>query len=206
MGLGQTMLTLGFLVLLTVAVIGIYTMVVDKDTGFYQKEAFEQAGVLAGALLDEIEGKKFDDVIIITGRPNEIIDTSDTGLPDPTDFTSAGNLGPDAIWSTFFGIPYISGYESSNVPLPDSLTASVTRYRSVSNSHNRYDDVDDYNGYIRAATSGSLSGFRLWVNVYYVDSSVVYSSSQTYLKKIDVSVMNWHYLTDTLSFSKVISF
>ena len=206
MGLGQTMLTLGFLVLLSVAVVGIYKMIVDKDTAYYEKEAVEQAGTLANSLLTEIAGKKFDDVIIITGRPNETIDTNDVGLPATSDFTSSGNLGPDAIWSTFFGIPYISGYEYNNVTLPDSLTASVTIYRSVSSAHNRYDDVDDYNGYIRAATSGSLNGFRLFVDVYYVDTTLAYSSSRTYLKKADVSVFNWFYLSDTLTFSKVISY
>lgn len=190
------MLTAGFLVLLTVAVVGINKMMVDKDTGFYEKEALEQAATLAGSLLEEISRKKFD----------EQVDTTSAGLQDPTEFTLSGSLGPDAIWSSFFGIPYISGYEQNNVTLPDSITSTMSIYRSVSNANTRYDDIDDYNGYIRAASSGTLTGFRLWSTVSYVDTTLTVTTTRTHLKKVTVYVMNWHYLSDTLVFSNVFSF
>jgi hypothetical protein len=61
MGLGQTMLTVGFLVLLTFAVVSINKMVVDKDQSFYEKEVLKQSGTLADALFEEIATKRFDE-------------------------------------------------------------------------------------------------------------------------------------------------
>ena len=86
MGLGQTMLTSAFLVLLTVAAMNVNKMIVDRDADYYEQEAYREAGKLANALIAEIQRKKFD----------EVVDTSASGYLATTSFTSSGNLGPSA--------------------------------------------------------------------------------------------------------------
>ncbi len=183
MGLGQTMLTTAFLVLLTIAAMNANRMIVDRDSNYYEQEAYRQSAKLANALLAEIVTKKFD----------EQVDTSASGYLAASSFTTPGNLGPDPIYSTFWFFTYISGYEQNNVPLPDVVSnPNVLNYRSMNPGQNYYDDVDDYNGYTRIAQSGSLTGFNLSVQVYYVNKSNlnVNAGTRTYFKKIVVSVTN----------------
>lgn len=181
MGLGQTILTTAFLVLISVAIINIVKMVSDKDVAYYEKLAIEQAGVLSHALLDEIATKRFDSQV----------DTSDYGYMSSGDFDYAMGAGSTAV----------------NYVMPDGAPDSYTPYRSIRGDNpNYFDDVDDYNGYVRSATSGGLTGFRLWVRVYYVDRSSVPKTSQTYYKKVDVRVSNVIYMADTLIFSRVIAY
>jgi len=97
---------------------------------------------------------------------------------------------------------------------PDSLTATKTTYGSIrGDNSNWFDDVDDYVGdgthqYIRAASSGSLKGYRLTVNVYYVKKANPdnASSVQTFYKRIDVTVTNSLYLPKSLVFSAIATY
>jgi hypothetical protein len=54
----------------------------------------------------------------------------------------------------------------------------------------RYNDVDDYNGYVRAAITPRLGWFRVSVKVFYVDefTPTVQSNTRTWQKKIVVTV------------------
>jgi hypothetical protein len=100
-----------------------------------------------------------------------------------TDFTAANSLGPDA------------GETIS--PLPD-----VAPYQSYA----KYDDVDDYNGYSRIVDAGALQGFKVTVSVYYVSSTTfAKSSTQTVLKRIDVSVEQPTYLKTKVTYSKLVT-
>lgn len=204
MGLGQTMLTVGFLVLLTFAVVSINKMVVDKDKSFYEKEVIKQSGTLADALFEEIATKRFD----------EKADTAFVGIQDSLNFTSPANLGLD--WSYWYlinnGTTWTLGAEERfTVPLPDVVNTR-NRFRSFSNADDRYDDIDDYNGYSRTASSGPFTGFRLWVNVEFVNydfSTNTYSVStvkQTHYKKVTINVTNTGYLADTLTYFRIFSF
>ncbi|MFA6467351.1 MAG: hypothetical protein WCW35_00505 [Bacteroidota bacterium] len=185
MGLGQTMITSAFLVLLTIAAMNANKMIVDRDSNYYEQEAFRQAGNLANALLSEIVRKKFD----------ELADTSGVFQP-VTAFTTSGNLGAavdtyrDSVKIMWWWI-YIYPSETSKVPLPDTLAdPDIPNYKSINS--NWYDDVDDYNGYERRAQSGTITGFILTVDVYYVNASDLntVTASKTYYKKIVVSVTN----------------
>jgi hypothetical protein len=204
MGLGQTMLTVGFLVLLTFAVVSINKMVVDKDQSFYEKEVLKQSGTLADALFEEIATKRFD----------EKADTAFVGIQDSLAFNLPANLGLD--WSYWYltnnGSSWRLGADERwTVSLPDVVNSRF-RFRSFSNADDRYDDIDDYKGYVRTADSGPFKGFRIWVDVEYVNfnfATQTYTSSptkQTHYKKVQISIYNGNYLSDTLSYYRIYSF
>lgn len=181
MGMGQTMLTSAFLVLITIAVMNANKMIVDRDINFYEQEALKQAGVLANSLLDEIVRKKFD----------HVADTSGAYQPRG-DFNSAMGAGATA---------------RNNVN--PGGAADTFPYRSVrGDSPDYFDDVDDYKDYIRSANAGIITGFILTVDVYYVDPAFpnIQVGTQQYLKKIDVTVSHPTYLKKNLLFSRIVSY
>jgi hypothetical protein len=190
MGLGQTIITTFFLVLLTIAAVNANKLIVDKDSNYYQQEAYRQASGLANSLINEILSKKFDRTLFY------IIPVNDTNYIDiyhKTLFEQPSNLGPGPT-------------KGPLVPLPDVKTSS-SNYKSIK----YYTDVDDYNGYIRNVNTASLTGFTLFVKVTYVDENnpdnyVYVDNQQKYLKRIDIKIINPYYLkkgdkTDTLKFS-----
>lgn len=189
MGFGQTMITVAFLVLLTLAVVNANKMIVDKETTYYEAMATEQGSILAGNLMNEIVSKKFD----------EVVDTTSSYYRPTTDFTSTGNFGfyDDAgTWNEFIGVYYNSGNWTYPYDWKTSTPYSSMQY---------FDDVDDYNGYTRnvTETTATLPGFTLTVNVNYVNPTDPNTTSilQTYLKKITVTVTNSKYLRHSLVFS-----
>lgn len=182
MGMGQTMLTSAFLVLLTIAVMNANRMIVDRDVNYYEQEAFKQAGILANSLLDEIVRKKY------AGEA----DTSLSYYQPRTDFISA--LGPGAAAANYV----------NPAGAPDTFP-----YRSVrGDSPSYFDDVDDYKGYIRSADAGNITGFILTVNVVYVSpiNPSFVTSTQQYLKRIDVTVSHPVYLKNNLTFNRIVSY
>lgn len=175
MGLGQTMLTVAFLVLITIAAMNANKMIVERDSNFYEQEAYRQGAFLANSLISEILTKKFD----------EVVDTSDYGYMDSTDFTSSNNLGVDS-WES-----WLLGGSTDVISNPTD-----PRYESIrSSGFMYYDDIDDYDGYTRSAQSGTLTGFILTVKVNYVSTDDLDSpvSYRTYFKKIEVTVKNTTY-------------
>jgi hypothetical protein len=199
MGMGQTMMTVAFLVLLTIAVFNANKMIVDKSANYYKQEALKEGSYLAQSLLTEIGRKLFDSkVYSIT-----LSDTSYGGYLDCLSFDAPNSLGPN---------PTASNYVNP------SGAADTYPYKSIrADNSNYFDDIDDYKGYLRVADNVStLRGFKLKVSdVYYVDTSGQKSNVQTYLKKITVKVWNPYYLaidtlnpktSDTLTFSTIISY
>jgi hypothetical protein len=166
MGLGQTMLSVAFLVLLTIAAMNANKMIVDRDRDFYEQEAYKQAAILANSLLSEIVTKDFD----------EYASSSDAGYASVSSF------------STSMG----SGY--SYYVNPGGAPDNTTPYRSVSSTY--FNDIDDYDLYTRTATSGDLTGFLLSVSVFYVSSTDLETPAPgpTYFKKIIVTVTNTNYI------------
>jgi hypothetical protein len=99
-----------------------------------------------------------------------------------TDYTAPSLLGPES---------------DERFALPD-----VVPYKSFL----RYDDVDDYNGYSRVVDAGSIKGFKVSVQVYYVDpSTFAKTNTQTYLKKVDVSVEHPTYLQPKVTYSTIVT-
>lgn len=175
--MGQTILTAGFFVLLTVAVINAYIMIGDYDQAYYEDEALETATGLASTLMSEISTKKFDGNI--GSDPNKYYET------DKFDITPV--LGP-------------SGAESNLInPWPDQ-----TPYKTIT----AYNDIDDYKGYERTASSTTMSGFQLTVRVYYVTKSSPNDSvySRTTIKKVNVSVQHTQYIPNKITISKIFSY
>ncbi|MHB1049924.1 MAG: hypothetical protein ACYC09_07590 [Bacteroidota bacterium] len=175
------MLTSAFLVLLTIAVMNANKMIVDRDINYYEQEAFKQAGILANSLLDEIVRKKYDDA-------------ADTSLVYQwrSEFNTA--MGPGATAKNYVnpgGAPDISPFKSIR-----------------GDNANYFDDVDDYHGYIRSADAGNITGFILTVEVYYVSPANpnYKTSTQQYLKKIDVKVSHPTYLKKELTFNRIVSY
>lgn len=70
------------------------------------------------------------------------------------------------------------------IPNPDTLTS--TGYKS----NIRFNDVDDYNGYIRLVNTNRAGGYRIVVNVDYMSEGDpnVPSVQRTYCKRIRVTV------------------
>ena len=183
MGLGQTMLTVGFLVLLTIAVINANKLIVDKDESYYKAEAYKQASLLANSLITEIQTKKFDSQY----------NASYTGMQPTSQFDPPSAMGP--------------GTTASNYVNPGGA-ADTYPYKSVRGDNPTYyfDDVDDYNGYIRSANTSTLTGFTLTVSVYYVypsNTDLKSNWSAQYTKRIDVTVSNSKYLDKDLVFSAI---
>jgi len=84
MNMGQTMLTLAALVLVSIAVLNVNRMIVDSDQAMYEAEALDLAVSYAEGLLEEIATKRFDENAL------------DSTYQDPSEFTSASALGPES--------------------------------------------------------------------------------------------------------------
>jgi len=101
----------------------------------------------------------------------------------PSELTAPGSLGPSS--SELFSLPDVAPYQSPS----------------------RYNDVDDYNGYQRLCDASEISGFIVSASVYYVTASDPDSAagSQTYFKRIDVSVEHPLYLPK-VTFSRIVTY
>ena len=86
----------------------------------------------------------------------------------------------------------------------------VAPFKSIKSSGSSYfDDADDYKGYTRSASSGSITGYLLTVDVYYVNKSggsITTATNQMYFKKIDVTVTNTLYLPKPIVFSAIATY
>ena len=208
MSLGQTMISTAFFVLLTLAVLTANRMIIERSKGALQLEAVEGATNLADALITEILTKKFDSQVQYDGSGRSTYPYTDslghygTGSfvkwpwPSiPTKFDAYNNLGPSGS-----AADYVNPGGAPDVAPFKSIRSSGSSY---------FDDVDDYKGYTRSASSGSITGYLLTVDVYYVKKSgsiITTPTNQTYFKKIDVTVANTLYLPKPLVFSAIATY
>lgn len=91
---------------------------------------------------------------------------------------------------------------------PDSLTSAGSLGPDTGEyTINQYNDVDDFNGYIRFDTLKVLGVFRTTVNVNYVArlNPDLISGIRTFSKRIDVKVTNL-YIQDTIKVKYVITY
>lgn len=189
MGLGQTMLTSMFLVLLSLAAISANRLILDRESSYYEEEAYKQSAILANALLQEIVRKKYD---------SGVVDTSNWGYQDKLDFNQPYDLGPN---------PTARDYVN-----PGGVADTFPYKSIIATNGNYFDDIDDYKGYKRSASAGNLSGFILTVDVYYVKKSgASYIPStgtynQQYQKQVNVTVSNPKYLRKNLLYSTIVSY
>lgn len=97
---------------------------------------------------------------------------------------------------------------SKRMTSKDSLTINSLLGKDAGEvSVKDFDDLDDYNGYIKRDTLSRLGIFSCNITVYYVVtlSPGTKSTSRTFSKKIDVIVSN-KYLADNLFFTKIASY
>lgn len=175
MGSGQTMLTAAFFVLVTVSVMSANRMILNSMTDVCEQEALEQGSAFANALLSEILTKSYDSFVDYSSYPPSY-----------------------QLWAAF-DAPSALG-PGTAIKAPD-----VVPYKSIDStlSPYNYNDVDDYNGYERSADSQDIQGFRLKVSVYYVTKAnpETNANTQTYFKRVDVTVTQPQFLKDGIKFS-----
>ena len=73
--------------------------------------------------------------------------------------------------------------------------------------HTGFDDIDDYNNYSTTVSLDRMGDFDINVNVYYVGTlnPQIKSSTSTYSKKIELSIINYN-LLDTLKYYHIVSY
>jgi len=169
MGLGQTMLTMAFFIVLCIMFINAYRVLNNADQQLLTATAYKTATDLGQSLMTEIMTKKFDQNF---NPPYGSIGSSSNIY---TGFTLASKLGPEA---------------GESFTLPDQ-----SPFQSIT----KYNDVDDYNHYYRLTDStNGLGRFRDSVIVYYVQMTNPPTSynSQWWTKRIEVWVTNDVWLTN----------
>jgi len=90
----------------------------------------------------------------------------------------------------------------------DSLTAAINLGpESGEYKHTEFDDIDDYNNYSTTISLDRMGDFDINVNVCYVSiaNPQVKSSTATYSKEIELSIINYS-LLDTLKFHHIVSY
>jgi hypothetical protein len=124
--MGQTLLVMGAMVLLSIAVLSANRIILDRTNSGYQTQAIFAAVPIAEAKLDEIRRKAFDENSI-----NKRIYVA-------SNFTSSSLLGRDAGETTTFDYDDIDDYNRDSVkvstPVLDNFWV-VSRIQYVSESN-----------------------------------------------------------------------
>ena len=90
----------------------------------------------------------------------------------------------------------------------DSLTAAnKLGPESGEYKHTEFDDIDDYNNYTATVSLDRMGDFDINVNVFYVNplNPQIKSSTATYSKRIELSIINYS-LLDTLKYHHIVSY
>jgi hypothetical protein len=195
MNLGQSVLAILALVVITFLVVSANRIVANSLQDELKGEAFDLAGDIANDVMNEALKKKFDDPTVVRSftykpywwsSPVTVYYKLYDFYNDTTDFTKPVSLGP-------------TSSEKTLVPLPDTYP-----YKSFTG----YDDFDDYNGYQRIVNTQVMSGFVVKCIVSYVASNNLTTPylGRTYYKRLLVKITQPTYLTDTLYFSTVMTY
>lgn len=103
-------------------------------------------------------------------------------------------------------------YETTNVATDFTGTLGINT-GEISNNRNTFDDVDDFNGFTSIVSTPRLGNFRDSVRVYFVawPNLSTPNGSQTFLKRIDVTVWSDYFFTQDnivrpMVISKIISY
>jgi hypothetical protein len=187
MNLGQSMLAILALVVITFLVVSANRIITQSLQDELKGEAYNQAGEIASELINEAVKKKFDDPTAV----HRFFDWSHWSwrnyvlydfYQSTSDFTAPASLGP----------------EESGVPKPDRAP-----FKSVAG----YDDFDDYDGYQRIVDTPTMTGFIVNCTVTYVSpSDLTPVNSRQYYKRLLVQVSHPTYLPNALSFSTILTY
>lgn len=167
---------MGFNLLLTIAafvLLGSLFLSTQNLISYNEQDTVENEYVLAAygagqSVIDEAMAKAFDE------------NTIGAGIPDTGSLTGTGILGREGL--------------AEVIPSPDTMTASAPfsaaypGYRSAA----QFDDVDDYNGYVRLVKSSrSYEGDTVRVKVVYAqldDPGQASPGQRTWCKRMVVTV------------------
>jgi hypothetical protein len=124
--MGQTLLVMGAMVLLSIAVLSANRIILDRTNSGYQTQAIFDAVPIAEAKLDEIRRKAYDEKSI------------NKRIYDAANFTQPAYLGKDAGETTTVDYDDIDDYNNDSVkvstPVLDNFwVVSRIRYMSESN-------------------------------------------------------------------------
>ena len=178
---GQMLLVIGALTLLSIVTLSVNSLIVSKTTTILQAEAYLAAISIGQSMMDEILRTQYDTATI---PPKKVYPGQQSK------FTPYGRLGPE----TGPGIN-----EVTSVSLPEVPDTSVGYSSAI-----KYNDVDDYHLYRRYYYSPSLGVFTVTDSIYYVleDNPDQVSGSQTFFKKIVVTVRHRNLAPDDLSYNE----
>jgi hypothetical protein len=196
MGLGQTVITTFFLVLLTIAAVNANKLIIDKSDSFYQQEAYRQATVAANELLNEISVRSFD--MYTYQNPSAPYVTI------PSNAFAKVNNSETNYWKEAWGALKTQVNINNH---PDTYPYKSLGY----NSSLTLDAVEHYEGYVRWVwvKGSSPSGITLKVKVRYVDQNNpdVIRYTQQYVKKIFVTASDsGRYITNADGTPKELQF
>ncbi len=113
---------------------------------------------------------------------------------------AAAELG-DSFLSELSKMPFDENTISSTVDTSSALTLAYSLGpESGETNVLQFDDMDDYNRYVRIDSLNKLGEFSTTVSVYYVNIAYpnVLSSSKQFYKRIDIEIDNY-YLTDPVN-------
>jgi hypothetical protein len=177
MGLGQTMLTIMFFVLLMLMFLNAIQTLNNADTDLLTAEITKTATDLARSLMAEILTKMFDK----GSTPNAL----QTTLASPP-FTLPAALGPEA---------------GESITLPDRLPTfnSFKTYNDV-DDYNGYTRIDSANGF------GGFEDSVIVYYVNATSSPATKSASITWYKQIEVWITQNQYLVGNSSIPKWLKF
>ncbi len=86
----------------------------------------------------------------------------------------------------------------------DQLTAAYALGHGGSESWPNFNDIDDYNGYSKSVDLPHAEGYTVSTNVMYVDSEGSVLSTQSFYKKVTVTVAS-KYLNNPVTMSYIFS-
>ncbi|MCU0453577.1 MAG: hypothetical protein MUE68_07940 [Bacteroidetes bacterium] len=182
--MGQTIISAGLIVIVTIAVINANRLVINSQTTKLEAQARLEAADIAMEIITEARRKRFDekaDTIYYQGL---------------AEFSSS--MGRDSL--RYYKLVPTSTTWYSTPDTTEMFTRPDTHpFRSLS----RYDDLDDYNGYSRVASSTTLTGYKISCKVYFATQTAPDrpTTSSQYVKTIEVYVTHPQYLRDTVRIS-----
>ncbi|MBA4312909.1 MAG: hypothetical protein C0417_09790 [Chlorobiaceae bacterium] len=167
MNTGQVLLVIAALTLLSIVALSVNSLIVSKTTTILQAEAYLAAVTIGQSMLDEIMVARFDSAVLGTKKvfPGQA-----------AKFTPVTYFGPE--------VNGTSGNERTLVSLPESPDTAT-----IYGASRYYDDIDDYHCYKRYYYSEALGVFTVTDSIFYwLEGSDATTSSQTFYKKILVTV------------------
>ena len=164
---GNMMLTIGAIVLFGMFLSSSNKLMIGNSRIASQNEYYITGLSLAQSIIEEAKTKAFDQNTV----------NADTIVVSRSSLTGSSSLGPGS---------------GETVPSRDTLS-SVTPYNATNKGYMsavRFNDIDDYNRYVRLVNTPRAEGYILNVKVNYATETNpdIPQNTQTYCKKMTVQV------------------